>query len=823
MMLSLVEKCVSSFFGVSSVARPISLIVPLLTLVLASTGLAQSDPVGAVDSVVVSNVQVMAGNSFVMSVRLVNDEPLSAWSVPLHYDRERMTLDSVSFVNSISSHWSFLRSAHDAAGGSVLVGAVVLSESLIEPGGGTLFELFFHANTGREAGEVGLIDTAYIPPAGEFLLTAYPHANIYPAFGSGKMTIMGASQPPVFAPLSGRTVREGDELTVEVSASDPDGASLKLAAENLPTGAKFVDQGDGRGTLEFSPPHAGPGSASHGPYEVTFAASDGGQVSKMSVALEVINVNRAPEFKGTTSAAAGAGDTIQLAIIATDPDFEPITLHAGGLPAGAILTDDQPPQVIWYSAVADSGDHIFDITASDASGASSVQQYNVHLAYTIPAQLTISDEQAENGSRVEVELSLFNRVEIASFNLLIRYDRTAISLEETITAETRLANWDWMQVTEEGSEGLLWLNAECDTAGGNANALLPGDGAILKLAFWTSNDYNLAGFYSQVKFEFLDPDSLTENIIFQTDGTQIGSTQLEYNSGGVLVKAYDGLIGDLNLNDVAFEVADLVYFQNFFTDPFNYPLDGDRWPNSDVNQDGQPGTLADLTYMQQIIDGGGLKLAESDELQTANFALISESGGHSYRVDFGGEVAGLFCKFAVSPDAELELQPSAAIDGFVVSSGRDRDTLRVLILRPSGNFGGRSLLGELFSLRGGNEVELVSQELVDSRSRNVTLKYDSRSVTLPADFQLGQNYPNPFNPETLIDFALPRSAEVSLVVYNVLGAKVRLLIAEQLPAGLHQVRFDGRDDSGTELASGVYFYRLRAGTFENTRKMVLVK
>ncbi|MFH2055624.1 MAG: T9SS type A sorting domain-containing protein [bacterium] len=89
---------------------------------------------------------------------------------------------------------------------------------------------------------------------------------------------------------------------------------------------------------------------------------------------------------------------------------------------------------------------------------------------------------------------------------------------------------------------------------------------------------------------------------------------------------------------------------------------------------------------------------------------------------------------------------------------------------------------------------------------------------LPDQFSLAQNYPNPFNPSTQIRFALTSSAQVKLDVFDLLGRKVATLVDEILPVGTHQIDFDG-----TNLASGVYFYRLQTGDFEQTRKMLLIK
>ena len=89
---------------------------------------------------------------------------------------------------------------------------------------------------------------------------------------------------------------------------------------------------------------------------------------------------------------------------------------------------------------------------------------------------------------------------------------------------------------------------------------------------------------------------------------------------------------------------------------------------------------------------------------------------------------------------------------------------------------------------------------------------------IPKHFTLLQNYPNPFNPSTIIRFELPKSSEVRLSVYDILGREVSVLVNERRDVGVHEVKFDGSD-----LASGMYFYRLQAGDFVQTRKLLLLK
>lgn len=95
--------------------------------------------------------------------------------------------------------------------------------------------------------------------------------------------------------------------------------------------------------------------------------------------------------------------------------------------------------------------------------------------------------------------------------------------------------------------------------------------------------------------------------------------------------------------------------------------------------------------------------------------------------------------------------------------------------------------------------------------------------SLPSIFSLQQNYPNPFNPTTEIAFSLPEAASTRLVVYNIYGQQVASLLNTELPAGDHTVQWDGRNGADQDVASGVYFYRLEAGTFRDTKKMMMIK
>jgi Secretion system C-terminal sorting domain/Right handed beta helix region len=120
---------------------------------------------------------------------------------------------------------------------------------------------------------------------------------------------------------------------------------------------------------------------------------------------------------------------------------------------------------------------------------------------------------------------------------------------------------------------------------------------------------------------------------------------------------------------------------------------------------------------------------------------------------------------------------------------------------------------------GAHTLAVVSSGIkLDHLVINRVTTFASPTAGLPNGFELRQNYPNPFNPATVISFTLPKALTVNLTVYNILGQRVATLVNEVMPPGVHSVPFDGRN-----FASGVYFYRLEAGDFLSSRKMMLLK
>lgn len=133
-----------------------------------------------------------------------------------------------------------------------------------------------------------------------------------------------------------------------------------------------------------------------------------------------------------------------------------------------------------------------------------------------------------------------------------------------------------------------------------------------------------------------------------------------------------------------------------------------------------------------------------------------------------------------------------------------------------------------------HSLMFVYTEVVDGSAHSLSMTPEFQGVSfapsevagtelLPGEFSLAQNAPNPFNPQTRIDYDIPKATNVRLEIFNVLGQHVTTLVDEFQEPGSKSVIWDGRDNSGYTVSSGIYFYRMDAGEFSLTRKMMMLK
>ncbi len=165
-------------------------------------------------------------------------------------------------------------------------------------------------------------------------------------------------------------------------------------------------------------------------------------------------------------------------------------------------------------------------------------------------------------------------------------------------------------------------------------------------------------------------------------------------------------------------------------------------------------------------------------------------------------------------------QSELVLDGGMDVDYRTTDSRIEWTVKATGNY------TATFEKEGDWVVSLDGVQLVDGDVVTITSgshKLVADRVSVPANFALGQNLPNPFNAVTAIKYELPTDATVTLEVYTVLGQKVATLVNGDQEAGYRTVVWDGNDDEGRAVPSGIYFYKISAGDFSATRKMTLMK
>jgi hypothetical protein len=272
---------------------------------------------------------------------------------------------------------------------------------------------------------------------------------------------------------------------------------------------------------------------------------------------------------------------------------------------------------------------------------------------------------------------------------------------------------------------------------------------------------------------------------------------IDFVNGGIDIVCAESLDtrGDVNLNGVSNEVADAVLFSNYFIyglGVFHINPDG-QIAATDVNADGMVLTVGDLVYQIRIVVGDAQPYPKLTPV-VATYAV--DNGVVSVNAEMG----------AAYVVAEGNVTPTLLADNMEMKCNYDaeEDVTRILVYSMEN---GQTFAGAFLDVEG----KVVSIEMATYEGAPVT------STLLPTAFALHQNYPNPFNPITTISFTLPVATDYELAIYNVMGQVVASFTGRSEP-GIVKVDWDA-----SKYASGVYLYKLIAGNFTDTKKMVLLK
>jgi hypothetical protein len=284
---------------------------------------------------------------------------------------------------------------------------------------------------------------------------------------------------------------------------------------------------------------------------------------------------------------------------------------------------------------------------------------------------------------------------------------------------------------------------------------------------------------------------------------------LDLCNGGVDIICADSIDarGDINVNGVVYEIADAVMFTNYFIS--GLAAFGDHVEASiaasDVNADGIALSVADLVYLVRVIVGDANPYPKP---QPGAFATLTQQG-EIVRMDASLDIGAVLLVF----DANNVVEPTLNVD-MDMKYSQSGNELRVLIY----DIGKRGIDAGESTLLTVPGATLVDAEVASYDGFTVEHMIDVK----PTEFALLQNSPNPFNPATTLALRMPVEGDWTIEVFNVAGQLVRDYSGHS-QAGTVEVIWNGLDNSGKAVASGIYFYRARTDQFSETKKMVLMK
>jgi hypothetical protein len=701
-----------------------------------------------------------------------------------------------------------------------------------------------------DVGHQVCLDSAFYRPGGSWLWSTAA-GGVVPAWdGPHCWTIAQVPDlPPNFTVCPGPlSLSHCASASATVVAVDPDAT---------PGGVTY-NQLSGPGTTNASTGvwSYAPSLADVGSHAVVIEACDAVSCNAATCTIDVTFTNVAPALTGGCGSEVfvGMGNTGVKQMAASAGDCDPFTYSIAGVapaPVGA-LSIDPNTGLITFNTVAGAypagdGGQSFVVTVEVSDGNASSQCDMTFTVLTVePFAVHIEKTHMTfQGGHETVDIAVDAGSElVGGFDLLLAYDASALTFVGAVEGSIYAScGWEYFTYRYGANgncsggcpSGLLRVVGIAETNNGpNHPGCFDVNGETLAtLDFLVSDDRTLECQYVPIRFFWLDCgdntlSSKTGDTLFISrfvadfdligdisnpstgyptytgaqdadcftgDPSKVPVRFIDFLNGGIDIACADSIDarGDINLNEVANEIADAVLFSNYFIygiGVFTKNVEG-QMAASDVNADGLKLTVADLVYLIRVIVGDALPYAKVSPVATS---WSHDAGNLNVNTDMG----------AAYVVVEGNVVPSLLADNFEMRYNFDGSNTRVIVYSMEA---GATFSGDFLNVDG----NVISIEMATYEGAPVVAK------EIPNAFALKQNYPNPFNPKTSIRFDLEKASDYELTIYNVTGQIVSQF-AGHAEAGTQTVEWDAKDN-----ASGVYFYKLNAGNFSDTKKMVLLK
>jgi hypothetical protein len=565
---------------------------------------------------------------------------------------------------------------------------------------------------------------------------------------------------------------------------------------------------------------------------------------------------------------------------ATDPEGGVTEAVTGITPPATNMPYIVGTKVKWFATFNESGFYTITLKATDECGLFATCTFVVEVTVGtvgLDFQVNIGTSECVNpGQMASVPIILKNTPAFGGFELEVDFDFTAMTFVGVDRNQAMIPDEEHKdQITGKWFEKFAYRLLPCPICGcckykillfgmydlpnGIVGRPIPAtttETVLLTLHFVVNNDENLRGMTIPVCWEWEGtlnsavPPVLTydwdcaENTFSDVSGNTLYTSNLtcQYNAlpecdapgaivdtvnfqvwnnvdhncyqicGGVQVcdteDSLDCKRGDINLNTMPYEVADAVLFASYFAqgivvfdpDPAVRAL---QICATDVNADGRTLTLSDLVYLIRVILHDAVVIPKLAPSSVAN--VIVSNGTITVE---GANIGAILFEF------DSAVNPTLLANGMEMVAG----TNKVLVYMSPNTGNSLDVASQVISYTG--DAKLVSVEAVDRDTRVLTTAITAKVA--PTTFALHPAYPNPFNPFTNLSFTLPEAANYSMKIYNVAGQLVRAYEGVG-STGMNVITWDGKDNAGNSVSSGVYFYKLTSGKFSAIEKMVMMK